>query len=556
MKNIILTVLSLLFGLTISSFGQSNDTCGAVPGEMYLDHLISSLGAREELINQYYQERSSARTTSISIPVQFHVTRTDDGENQAVSDVNILSVLDNLNAAYAPMNMTFMACGQTKFIDNTSLHTNFKKDTDDTMLDQYDDKFVLNFYLVGNLDGLNGYAKFPQDQIDRVVVEAENALTSTVIHEVGHYFSLLHTYSTSRGIELVDGSNCLVSGDLICDTPPDPGERDYFSNCTYVGTVTDPEGRAYAPDGFNYMGKGENTCRNRFSTMQQQRILASAMMDRYYLVDCSQTEPTITCTNTIESFPYEESFEDYAGGTAWKQNIDDQFGWEVGASTPSSDTGPDQAKDGNYFMFTESSDYQNATGIITGPCFNLQNQSASEISFSYHMFGVDIGKLELQIDQDESGTWTTIWGQQGNKGDQWLEATVSLNQYLGSTVQLRFSARTAGGSKGDIALDEVVVSDGTVLASVGGESINEDRLILYPNPVSETMTIQYKRAFLVRQTLLITSIDGRTMYNEPLDNLNTSGELRLDVSRWSAGTYIVRMTGQTGDQTTTFVRQP
>lgn len=552
MKSIIITTLIFLTGHFVSAQSLHNEQCGSVPSEAYLDLLAAGIEEREQFVHQYFQRQISSRPTNFSIPVQFHVTRTSSGQNQAVSDEDIVKVLDNMNSAYAPMDMAFVSCGQTKFIDNTNLHTSFDKDADDSKLDQYDDEYILNIYLVGNLDGLNGYAKFPEDQIDRVVIEAENALTSTVIHEIGHYFSLLHTYSTSRGVELVSGSNCLVSGDLICDTPPDPGERDFFSNCSYIGTATDPEGRAYAPDGFNYMGRGQNTCRNRFSAMQRSRILASLMMDRYYLVDCSQTTPNIICTNRIASFPYEESFEDYAGGTAWKQNIDDQFGWNQGADTPSSDTGPDEAKDGNYFMFTEASDYQNATGIITSPCFDLQNQSAAEVSFSYHMYGVDVGKLELQIDQNESGQWTTIWGQQGNKGDQWLEATVSLNQYLGNTIQLRFSARTANGSKGDMALDKVVVSDGTVLAAISKEVESDNSLVLYPNPTSKTLIISYKRTFLVRPTLLITSMDGRTVYKESVYNFNKSGELRLDVSQWAAGTYIVHLIGQFERTTKTF----
>lgn len=556
MKKITIITSIFLLGLSTLTHGQHHDRCGSTPNEQYLDYLTASLADREKLVDQYYQSQVSAQMTDFSIPIQFHVTRTSDGQDQAVSDANILNVLDQLNAAFADINMSFSACGETKFIDNTGLHTNFDKDADDSKLDQYDDNFVLNFYLVGNLDGLNGYAKFPEDQIDRVVVEAENALTSTVVHEVGHYFSLLHTYSTSRGVELVSGTNCLVSGDLICDTPPDPGERDYFSNCNYVGTVTDPEDRTYAPDGFNYMGRGQSSCRNRFSAMQKRRILASLMMDRYYLVDCTQTEIKITCTNSVASFPYEESFEDYAGGTAWKQNIDDQFGWNVGADTPTSSTGPDEADDGNYFMFTEASDYQNATGIITSPCFDLQDQTAAEISFMYHMYGVDMGKLELQIDQNESGSWSTIWGQQGNKGDQWIEASVSLNQYVGSTVQLRFSARTGSGPAGDMAIDRIVVSDGVILASQKTETRDKNRLTVYPDSQSKTLTIWYKRTLLISPTLLIMSIDGRTMYHAPVYSFNDLGEVSLDVSQWASGTYIARLIGQTEKPTTTFVIRP
>ncbi len=554
MKNA--TTILMIF-LSIPATSLFSQQCGSVPSKKYLNNLVSSLGEREKLVNQHYKQRSSRRLANFSIPVQFHVTRTTEGTSPAVSDNVLLQVLDNLNEAYASMDISFMACGQTKFIDNSPLHTNFDKDQDDSKLNQYDDLFVLNIYIVGDLDGLNGYAKFPEDQEDRVVIEAENALTSTVIHEVGHYFSLLHTYSTSRGTEFVDGSNCLVSGDLICDTPPDPGERDFFSNCIYTGNVRDLFGSAYAPDGFNYMGRGQNTCRNRFSVMQQNRILASLMMDRYYLVDCSSTQPDITCTTTIESFPYEESFEDYTGGTDWKQNIDDQFGWNWGANTRSEETGPGQAVEGNYFIFTEASDFQNVTGIITSPCFNFQNQSEAAVSFSYHMYGVDIGKLELQISQNQSGTWTTLWDQVGNKGNQWNDAVVNLNEFVGSTIQLRFVARTAGGSKGDMAVDKfAVVSQEAVVSSIEDERVDESLLMLYPNPAVETLTIRYRNTDLTQPILLITSIDGRVMHKESIVNLDFSAEYHLDVSQWSVGTYFVRFIGQSKERAATFILKP
>ena len=52
---------------------------------------------------------------------------------------------------------------------------------------------------------------------------------STLVHEIGHFFSLLHingTWMMMKGNiprELVNGSDCDIHGDLICDTPGSPG---------------------------------------------------------------------------------------------------------------------------------------------------------------------------------------------------------------------------------------------------------------------------------------------------------------------------------------------
>lgn len=42
------------------------------------------------------------------------------------------------------------------------------------------------------------------------------------VHELGHYFGLLHTFETMFGKELPDGSNGATTGDKILDTPADP----------------------------------------------------------------------------------------------------------------------------------------------------------------------------------------------------------------------------------------------------------------------------------------------------------------------------------------------
>ena len=528
-------ILFILFQSQIdNAMGQSKKECGTVVSHQYLDYLEASLTEREELVKKYNKDRLQGRVTSTSIPVQFHVSRTTEGDDAAVSDEDLLKVIDNINTSFSIMGISFTSCGQTKFIDDTFLHTNFEKDLHDPLLDQYDDKFILNIYFFADLIGVNGYAKFPQDQVDRIVVSKERALTSTVEHELGHYFSLLHTYETSRGDELVSGANCRVAGDFICDTPPDPGDRSDFSACIYNGSDVDEAGDRYAPDGFNYMGRGQATCRNRFSILQRERILASLLMDRYYLVDCSQTAPVNSCISTIASFPYEESFEDYAGGTEWRQNVDDDFGWRVRHRTSSSNTGPDEALDGDYFMYTEASDYRNATGILSSPCFDLRDRSTLKVSFGYHLFGTDIGKLSLQITKDEGATWASVWVQQGNKGNQWNNAVIDLDEYAGNTIQLRFVGETGSGSKGDMAIDNIVISSEPIVTGLR-HSQDKKALTLYPNPAQDVLTIQYSDLKQGHATLYITNTNGSMIYEQKLPNTNSSNEMKLNLEEWNPG---------------------
>ena len=44
----------------------------------------------------------------------------------------------------------------------------------------------------------------------------DTSLTVPLIHEMGHYLGLLHTFNGG-----CKNDNCLIDGDKVCDTPPD-----------------------------------------------------------------------------------------------------------------------------------------------------------------------------------------------------------------------------------------------------------------------------------------------------------------------------------------------
>ncbi|MEK7816704.1 MAG: M12 family metallo-peptidase, partial [Actinomycetota bacterium] len=93
------------------------------------------------------------------------------------------------------------------------------------------------------------------------------------------------------------------------------------------------------------------------------------------------------CSNTVSSFPYNESFESGLG--LWTQNTNDQMNWtRLSGGTPTANTGPNAAQAGSYYLYTEATGYSpNRTGILTGPCFNLAGVSNPNLTFQYHMYG-------------------------------------------------------------------------------------------------------------------------------------------------------------------------
>jgi proteasome assembly chaperone (PAC2) family protein len=168
-------------------------------------------------------------------------------------------------------------------------------------------------------------------------------------------------------------------------------------------------------------------------------------------------EPSTGCSGGISTFPYSESFENTLGD--WTQSSSDDIDWTVDANgTPSSNTGPSSAADGNYYVYVEASspNYPSRRAILNSPCFDLNGVSSASFDFMYHMFGAaDMGTIDLEISEDNGATWTSIWSQSGNQGNQWLSASVNLDAYTGKGIQLRFNRFVGSTWQADIAIDDV-----------------------------------------------------------------------------------------------------
>ncbi len=164
---------------------------------------------------------------------------------------------------------------------------------------------------------------------------------------------------------------------------------------------------------------------------------------------------SLACGTTINSFPYQESFEGSFG--AWTEQISSNIWRNHSGSTSSYNTGPTGANHGSYYMYMEASspNYPNKTAVLEGPCFNLSGASYANFQFQYHMWGSAMGSLQLEASLDNGVNWFAVWSKSGNQDNAWYGASVDLSAYAGETIQLRFYGETGANYYSDIAIDNL-----------------------------------------------------------------------------------------------------
>lgn len=205
--------------------------------------------------------------------IQVHIVR--DSLGNILSDAEINTVRTSVagaSGAFSRIGISFETEDSIRIIDNYRF--NRPEDTwrldEMTRVNSVADRINLFVFeaFVGVLEGAAGIAS--GESMFLPYASLQNS--GTVTHELGHVFSLAHTFGTGDVIaaaqgepfdtstELVNGSNCQTTGDLVCDTPADPyipsdpnGTVWIDANCVYVYEGRDANGDYYEPDIDNIM---------------------------------------------------------------------------------------------------------------------------------------------------------------------------------------------------------------------------------------------------------------------------------------------------------------
>lgn len=248
-----------------------------------------SQDAMEKLEEQWRARTPGSPNTkaTYTLPLVFHVIHTNGPEN--VSEVNVLAGIENLNLAYtnegyfdqgtgADVDISFCLAKRTPDNQPTSGITRtfsprtnhlISEDEELKSLVRWNPLEYINVYVVEEICrsadncSVAGYAYYPNahgNAVDGIVLEArflnDNPANAVVlIHEIGHYLGLRHTFSGG-----CTNDNCSFDGDRVCDTPPDattvPAECGTSVNScttdTNSGFATDQDDRMNNYMDYNY----------------------------------------------------------------------------------------------------------------------------------------------------------------------------------------------------------------------------------------------------------------------------------------------------------------
>ncbi len=236
------------------------------------------------------------------VPIQVHII----GNNQGIGYYKVESLLQALcdvNQDFIQTGFRFYLNGPINYINNDDLYRG-NSDAIWFTSEDYKAPNAVNVFFHGTGSQWCG-VYFPGVDVVFVLNRCQGSNATTLTHELGHFFSLPHTFSGWEGgnnpgpgnIEKLDGSNCRDAGDGFCDT-----KADYVSDrwaCPLPYSLQDPNGMFFKPDSSIYMSYSSDNCQSRFS-LEQQLTMQNNLSSRNISSDTSNID---TLSPPTQVFP-------------------------------------------------------------------------------------------------------------------------------------------------------------------------------------------------------------------------------------------------------------
>ncbi|XP_040501291.1 MAM and LDL-receptor class A domain-containing protein 1 [Ursus maritimus] len=198
-----------------------------------------------------------------------------------------------------------------------------------------------------------------------------------------------------------------------------------------------------------------------FTCANKQCIAKDKLCD--FVNDCvdNSDESTFICSTSSVRCDFEFDL------CSWEQEQDDDFDWNLKASSiPAVGTEPAadhtlRNSSGQYIFIKSFFPQQPMRAArISSPVISRKSKNC-KIIFHYHMYGNGIGALTL-IQVSVSNQTKVLLNLTVEQGNFWQRKEVSLSG--DEDFQLKFEGRVGKGHRGDIALDDIVLTKGCVLS--------------------------------------------------------------------------------------------
>ncbi|SEP84875.1 Por secretion system C-terminal sorting domain-containing protein [Hyunsoonleella jejuensis] len=275
-----------------------------------------------------------------SIPLSIYFVRETNGNFSVNKSIEpFYKSLIETNRIYSQMGIQFYVENFT-YLDNSAWLKPTRGDANHTALLQNKTANTVNVWINDGWSG-PGAAATATGYGGVSGVELLDISEATVPHEFGHFLTLAHTFDTSAGVELVNGSNCATAGDKICDTPADPGVGGItITNCVNASNTTDPNGDLYNPPVANIMSYYGGFCGFEFTPGQYSAMIAGFEQWHTGYIGNGQITTVPTGLAIANNGGYDElSWTNAANqvGTQIEYSLDGGTSWNVMLGTPASE---------------------------------------------------------------------------------------------------------------------------------------------------------------------------------------------------------------------------
>ncbi|MEO7175708.1 MAG: T9SS type A sorting domain-containing protein [Saprospiraceae bacterium] len=243
------------------------------------------------------------------IPLSIHIVGNDEGVGYF--DLHKLdAAICQLNEDYVQVGFQFYIKGDIDYINNSSWFSHQDFEPGYELLGQNKVPKSINCFTVADPAGNCGYSVYGQGIVLKMSCIQENS--HTWAHEMGHAFSLPHTFSGWEGttyqsleqapeyingneVERKDGTNCNSAGDGFCDTPSDYLSYRWTCNNDNFSTVSqkDPLANVFQSDGKYFMSYAMDQCESTFSAEQIEAIQSNLVQEKANLLNQKSPEVDI-----------------------------------------------------------------------------------------------------------------------------------------------------------------------------------------------------------------------------------------------------------------------